>query len=184
MPEDVSCEFDWLCIRARRIHCYRLGHTMNSLRILLFAIPLLVGCAHERVLHVTGPYPDTPCVRRCLDYYVSNFSTNAINHFYVGAAPGGFGVALVYWKEERTIMDYSELVPGSEGAEALAWHHDLKLDRDTVDTQDDIEGSNYLITHRLWVGWMEQCLSRGREYVITLEEARRRSPKRKIPDDI
>ena len=25
MPEDVSCEFEWLCIRARRIHCYRLG---------------------------------------------------------------------------------------------------------------------------------------------------------------
>jgi hypothetical protein len=151
---------------------------------MLLAIPLLAGCAHERVLHVTGPYPDTPCVRRCLDYYVSNFSTNGTNHFYVGATPGGWGVALVYWKEERTIMDYNELDPESEGREALAWQHELKLDRDTVDTEDDIGGSNYLITHRLWVDWMEQCLSRGREYVVTLEEARRRSLKRKTPDDI
>lgn len=81
-------------------------------------------------------------------------------------------------------MDYSERAPHSEGAEAEAWHHDLRLDRDTVDAQDDIGGSTYLITHRLWVDWMEQCLSRGREYVITLEDARRLSPKSKIPDDI
>ena len=81
-------------------------------------------------------------------------------------------------------MDYSELAPDPEGAEPLAWHHDLKLDRDTVDTKDDIGGSTYLVTHRLWVDWMGQCLSRGREYVITLEEARQRSPKRKIPNDI
>lgn len=157
---------------------------MNSVRTLLFAIPLLVGCVHERVTHITGAYSDSPCVRRCLDYYVSNFSTNAINHFYIGAVDIGRGEALVYWKEERTIMDYRELAPDAEGAEALAWYHALKLDRDTVDTQEDIGGSTYLITHRLWVNWMEQCLSRGREYVITLEEASRRSPKRKIPDDI
>ena len=154
------------------------------MRILLFAIPLLAGCARERVLHVTSAYPDTPCIRRCLNYYVSNFSTNAINHFYVGTVHGGWGDALVYWKEERTIMDYSELAPDSVGAEAEAWHHGLKLDRDTVDTRDDIGGSTYLTTHRLWVDWMEQCLSMGRQYVITLEEARKRSPKRKIPDDI
>ena len=160
---------------------------MKSAQLLLLAILLLVGCAHERVLRVTGPYPETNWIRPCLLYWTSNFSTNEVNHFYVGAVvpQGGFNDALIYWSEERTIMDYAELVPDAhEGAEIEAFHHNLKLDRDTVDTEDDIAGSNYLITHRLWVDWMEQCRSRGREYVISLEEARRLYPKKKIPDDL
>ena len=44
------------------------------------------------------------------------------------------------------------------------------------DTPEEIAGSTYLVTHRMWVDWMEQCLSRGREYVISLEEARRYYP--------
>lgn len=73
---------------------------------------------------------------------------------------------------------------GRTHAEIEALNHPLRLDRDTVDMEDDIAGSNYLVTHRLWVDWMEQCLSRGREYVIRLDEARRLYPKKKIPDDI
>ena len=155
---------------------------MNRVRLLLSALLLLTGCAHDRLARVTGAYPDTPCLRRCLAWYVSITSTNATNHFYVGALHGEPYDAFVYWKEERTILDYYELPPDSEGKEALAWHHDLKLDRDTVDTQDDIGGSTYLITHRIWVDWMEQCLSHGRQCVITLDEAQRLYPK-KILDD-
>jgi hypothetical protein len=159
---------------------------MNRTIPMLLSVVLLSGCAHERVMHVTGPYPETQWIKRCLYYWTSNFSTNEVNHFYVGAVKpkGGWNNALVYWSEERTILDYVELAPDArEGAEIEAWHHPLRLDRDTVDTEDDIAGSNYLITHRLWVDWMEQCLSRGREYVIRLDEARRLCPKKKIPDD-
>jgi hypothetical protein len=115
---------------------------------------------------------------------VSNFSTNATNHFYVGTLRGGAFDAFVYWKEERTILEYNELAPEAVRAEAMAFHHDLKLDRDTVDTLDDVGGSTFLVTHHIWLDWMEQCLSHGREYIISLEGARRLSPKRKIPDDI
>ena len=81
-------------------------------------------------------------------------------------------------------MEYAELeADAPPGTEIFAFHHDLKLDRDTVDTPDDIGGSTYLETHRTWVEWMEGCLSRGREYVIILEEARRLSPKVKISDN-
>jgi hypothetical protein len=138
-------------------------------------------------MRVTGPYPDSPCVKRCLEYWTSNFSTNATNHFYVGTVRprGGFADALVYWKEERTIIEYCGLDPDApKGAEIEAFHHDLRLDRDTVDTPEDIGGSTYLITHREWIDWMEPLLLRGREYVITLDEARRLSPKRKIPEGI
>ena len=160
---------------------------MNAVRLSYLFILLAAGCTHERLMRVTGPYPDSPCVKHCLQYWTSNFSTNATNHFYVGVArpPGGFADALVYWKEERTILQYSELAADApKGAEIEAWHHPLKLDRDTVDTPEAIGGSNYLETHRTWVDWMEQCLSRGREYVIPLEEARRLYPKQKIPDGI
>jgi len=160
---------------------------MNSARLLLLLVPLVAGCAHERLLHVTGPYPDSPCIKRCLNYWTSNFSTNATNHFYVAAAKpaGGFVDALVYWKEERTILEYAELFSDiPPGHEILAWHHDLKLDRDTVDTSEDIAGSTYLETHRTWIDWMEGCLSLGREYVILLEDARRLSSKEKILDDL
>jgi hypothetical protein len=140
----------------------------------------------KRYTHVVGPYPESPLIKRCLLYWTSNYSTNAVNHYYVGATKpsGGFCDAFVYWKEERTIIEYAELDPELPvGQEAMAFHHNLKLDRDTVDTDDDKAGSTYLETHRTWVDWMEGCLSQGREYVITLDEARRLSPKRNIQDD-
>ena len=172
----------------QKIHLNNLlGQAVGSLRLPFLLIPFVVGCAHERVLRVTGPYPDSPTIRRCLEYWTSNFSTNTVNHYYVGKVypRGGFADALVYWKEERTILELCELkADAPEGAEAEAWHHTLKLDRDTVDTLDEIGGSNFVETHRTWVDWMEGCLSHGREYVIPLEEAGRLCPKKKIPDDI
>jgi len=157
---------------------------MKSIGLILLLIPLLTGCAEE--FHVVGPYPESPSIKRCLLYWTSNFSTNATNHYFVGATKpsGGFVDAFVYWKEERTILEYSELASDAPaGAEIEAFHHTLKLDRDTVDIEDDIAGSNYLVTHRTWVDWMEGCLSQGREYVITLDEARRLSPKQKLQID-
>ena len=159
---------------------------MRFTRLLILLLPLATGCAHQRLIHVVGPYPESPLIKRSLLWWTSISSTNDINHFYVGATKpaGGFVDALVYWKEERTIIEYRELDSDLPlGREALAFHHWLKLDVDTVDTQDEIAGSNYLETHRTWVEWMEQCLSRGREYVIRLDEARRLYPKKKIPDD-
>jgi hypothetical protein len=155
---------------------------MKLVMLLVLLIPLGTGCANQRFVHVTGPYPESPLIRRCLLWWTSNISTNATNHFYVGAAkPSGGSDALIYWKEERTIIEYHELRPDSPpGAEAQAFHHWIKLDEDTVDTPDEIAGSNYVETHRTWVEWMEQCLSRGRAYVISLKEARKKSPKQKI----
>ena len=159
---------------------------MNRTRLFLVLIPLLAGCVQQRLLHVVGPYPESPSIKRCLLYWTSNFSTNVTNHYYAGATKpsGGFVDAFIYWKEERTLLEYAELeADAPPGTEIFAFHHDLKLDRDTVDTPDDIGGSTYLETHRTWVEWMEGCLSRGREYVIILEEARRLSPKVKISDN-
>src|SRR6185312_13320535 len=152
---------------------------MNSTRLLFLFIPLLTGCANERSLHVTGPYPDSPIIKRCLERMTSVCSTNATNHYFVGAVKPDYGFiqAFIYWKEERTIIEYCGLSPDApDGAEFEAFHHELKLYRDTVDTPEDMEGSNYLVTDREWVDWMEGCISHGTEYVIPLEEARRLFP--------
>jgi hypothetical protein len=44
-------------------------------------------------------------------------------------------------------------------------------DMSTVDTPEDIAGSTYVETDRQWVDWMEQCVAKGRLYVITLDGA-------------
>ena len=146
-------------------------------------IPLLAGCAHIQTLDVKTASYKAPRLERELDFFVSNYSTHETNHFYVGATTinhGQLWSAWVYWKEERTLMTYEELsVDAPEGAEALAWtdHYDLKLDRDTVDTPEDGYGSMYLETHRQWVDWMEQCISKGKPYCVLKVDARKVFPK-------
>jgi len=139
----------------------------------------LVGCARNPdngIMHVVDSDFRSQKIDRELKFYVANFSTHATNHFFIGATKldhGQLVTALVYWKEPRILMDYGELTDDTpEGAEIFAWRgHHLKLGRDTVDTLKDGYGSTYLETHRQWVDWMEQCISKGKPYVITLDEA-------------
>jgi len=158
--------------------------TAFAIRTAIILLPLLfVGCLHEKPLSVkTGTYK-APRLQRELNFFVSNYSSHETNHFYVGPTEVSHGKlisAWVYWKEERTLLTYAE--PDSdtpEGAEAFAWthHFDLKLDRDTVDTPDDINGSTYLETHRQWVDWMEQCVKKGKSYCVLKTAARKIFPK-------
>jgi hypothetical protein len=126
-------------------------------------------------LHIIPLGTSSKKVERALKFYVARFSTHATNHFYVGVTKLDRKeplTALVYWKEARLLMDYGELEDDAPArAEIFALNHPLKLDRDTVDTPEDIAGSTYLATHRQWVTWMEQCISKGGLYVITLDEA-------------
>src|ERR1700677_4739286 len=130
------------------------------MRKLFLLIPLLVGCAHENVAYVKSSKFQSPRIERELKYYVASHSTNDTNHFYVGATEmkdHELIEAFVYWKEEQTLLSYSELdknATDDHDAEAWGPPFGLKLGRDTVDTPEDIDGSNYLVTHRQWVDWM------------------------------
>jgi len=166
-----------------KVHMITTGPLLVLLGFLLAA-----GCASQRsetLLRVTGPYSDA-AIERCLMYWTAHYSTNAVNHYFAGACKprGGWNDAFIYWKEERTLMDYAEpaLDPATKtwqpGDEIFAFHHQLKLDRDTVDTGEEVGGSNGLDTHRQWLDWMEPCLAKGKEYVITLEAARKLFPPR------
>ena len=150
------------------------------MRAILLTALLFTGCArHEDdgLMHVVAADFRAPRLVRSLNYYVAHYSSHATNHFYVGPIEvhdGELVRALVYWKEERTLLPYAELTADTpDGAEVFAWHgHDLKLDRDTVDSPTDITGSAYLVTHRMWMDWMDECVSRGRPYSVLRGDAR------------
>lgn len=145
---------------------------------------LLSGCAHQRFT-VTSNFRSAR-IERELNYYVANFSTHETNHFYVVGTKLDHGLLIegeVYWKEERTILRYAELEPDS-WADMEAWPNDqLKLDRDTVDTQEEADTSSYMETHRTWVEWMERCITRGKPYFVLKSEALRVAPSGNPPHE-
>ena len=161
------------------------------MRALILSVVLLTGCAgstDDSYVQVVASDFHSPKIERELKFYVANFSTHATNHFYVGATKldrGDLVAALAYWKEARILLNYDELVGDTNalnGHEMEAWPlPHWKLDRDTVDTPEDIDGSTYVITHHQWVDWMEQCISEGKLYVISLDEATNLFPNKDRP---
>ena len=135
-------------------------------------ILLLAGCAHERPAQFDPAAFRSPGLERCLQYWVAHFSLHSTNHFYVYPTEvdrGELARALVFWREGGRIMDYLEM---PRGAEAQAWRLRPKVDRDTVLTDERIGISNDMVPHRMWVRLMKQCITRGREYVVSLKQAR------------
>lgn len=152
---------------------------MKHLMSPILALLMLAGCANERPLAIIGSNFRSQRIERELNYYVANFSAHETNHFYVGATKlehSGLIQAIVYWKEERILLDYRELEPDAQH-DSFSWGpHELKLDRDTVDTQEEVGTSDYLETHRTWVDWMEQCIRKGKPYCVLATDARRMFP--------
>ncbi len=147
------------------------------MRTLLLLIPLLAGCVHPRAPQFDPADFHSPGIERCLQYWAVNYSSYATNHFYVCATEvyGGELVrALVYWREGGRLLDYAEV---SRGNEPQAWRLRPKVDRDTVRTDERISASNDLVPHSVWVRWVKECITSGREYVVTLKEAREAFPK-------
>jgi|SRR6185437_793477 len=171
-------------------------NTSPVLLLVLILAAVISGCSGNRVtinghspetdeanhgsLHILPGIVRSKKVDRALGFFAANFSTHATNHFYVAATHLDRAeplTASVYWKEARLLMDYGELADDApDAAEIFALSHPLKLDRDTVDTPEDIAGSTYLETHRQWVAQMERCISIGTLYVIRLDEATNRFP--------
>ena len=147
------------------------------MRALLLLIPLITGCAHRPAPQVAPAEFHSPGIERCLQYWTANFSGHATNHFYVCATDvdrRDLVGALVYWREEGRLLDYAE-VP--KGAEAQAWRLRPKVDRSAILTDEKISSGNDPVPHRVWVHWVGRCITSGKEYVVTLKEARASYPK-------
>lgn len=150
------------------------------MRTLILLIPLLAGCAHPRSQFDAADFI-SPGLERCLHYWTANFSAHPVNHFYVCATDldqGNLVEALVYWREGGRLLDYVE-VP--RGAEAQAWRLRPKVDREALATDENVRNSNHVVPRRVWLRWVNQCITDGREYVVPLKHAREAFPKLKPP---
>jgi hypothetical protein len=151
------------------------------MRALLLLIPLLAGCAHQPARQVEPVEFHSPGIERSLQYWTATFSGQALNHFYVYPTEldqGDLIGALVYWREGGRLLDYSEM---PKGAEAQAWRLRPKVDRTAVLTDETIKGSNDLVAHRVWVKWVRRCITRGKEYVVPLPDAKAAFPAARGP---
>ena len=158
-----------------------IGRTLESMRALFLLIPLLAGCAHPQAPQDAPAAFHSPGIERCLRYWTAHFSGQATNHFYVyptDVDQGDLVGALVYWREGGRLLDYAEV---AKGAEAQAWRLRPKVDRSAVLTDERIRGGNDLVAHRVWINWVRRCITRGKEYVVTLAEATTSYPRSKKP---
>ena len=90
---------------------------------LLTMIAATTGCIRDRPLYTAAPGFNLPRIERELNFYVATHSLRATNHFFAYPTEFQHGEpirAMVYWKEERTLLPYNELEPDSMH-DVLAW---------------------------------------------------------------
>jgi len=158
-----------------------MKRTLWAVRVLLLVLPLLAGCAHPRPQFDPATF-HSPGIDRSLQYWTANFSQYPTNHFYVCATAlyrGELVEALVYWREGGRLLDYAEM---PKGAEAQAWRLRPKVDREALHSDEKISGHNHVVPRRVWVSWVKQCITDGKEYVVPLSQALATFPKPKPPD--
>jgi hypothetical protein len=149
------------------------------MRAILLLIPLLAGCAHPRSAQVNHASFHSPGIERALQYWTANYSGHPANHFFVYATEvdeGELVRALVYWREGGRILDYSE---EPKGAEPNSWRLRPKVDRNALYSDEKVSGSNDVVPHQVWMRWMRECIDEGKEYVISLKDAKAAFPESK-----
>src|SRR5580692_4062150 len=131
---------------------------------LLFSIGLIPAYAQSPPLGINGNFC-SPRIERELNYYVAANPLYSTNHFYVGAIKmdhTNMVEGLVYWKDNGILLSYNEL-PANASHDIFAWQgHSWRLGQDTVDTPEEINGSDYVITTHQWHDWVNQCISKGK----------------------
>lgn len=144
---------------------------------LFFCLFLFSGCA-DHYGNIRGDFY-APRVERELNFYVATHPFYSTNHFFVGALVlqgTNMDSGMVYWKEGNMLLPYDELRPDAT-EDIFAWQHRaLKLGRDTVNSEADLNGSTYMITTANWHDWVNQCSSKGKRYIVLRSDAGRMFP--------
>lgn len=116
----------------------------------------------------TNPYYRDPA--KAIRYLVASSGKNQQRNRFCTVGyrmPQGYLVVWTLWEEERTLL----LWRGSSDADmrlaglAMA-RHSLMLGRDTVATENDINGSTYLVTVDWWISIADDCRKHGEQYEI------------------
>jgi len=154
---------------------------MNSrVAILSASLMLLAGCADDSFPIEFDPRPTRRIDPSLSEYYgpaepalkkllVSKRKNDATNHFCVV----GYEYSAtendvwVHWTEEQRLLlwrDNSDPELREKGL--VSAKSNLKLDKDTVQTPDEINGSSYLVTRAWWQAVAKDCSQHGRSYTV------------------
>jgi hypothetical protein len=115
-----------------------------------------------------NPYYKDPriALKNGVAAYKKNHQTNHL--CVVGYQwPDGYKNVWVHWKEEKELLLWDgALDPDSRAKSFIGFSRSLELGKDTVKTEDDINGSTYLVTEQWWHAVADDCMKHGEKYVI------------------
>ncbi|WP_254699758.1 hypothetical protein [Trinickia violacea] len=123
---------------------------------------------NSRFVVSDDPYYKDPliAIKNGVAAYKKNYRTN---HFCVVGYRWLHGNVNVWvlWKEEEELLLWDgALDPESRADSFNGVHRALKLGRDTVKTENEINGSTYLETEQWWHAVAGDCMKHGEKYVI------------------
>jgi hypothetical protein len=123
---------------------------------------------NQRFVASKNPYYQRP--EDAISSRVADDAKNhRVNHFCVVGYQWKTGVtnAWVLWKEEATLILWEgNRYPDLRKRSLITSRRNLKLGRDTVKTEDDINGSTYLVTEQWWHAIADDCMKHGEKYII------------------
>jgi hypothetical protein len=110
--------------------------------------------------------PPEPAIKKRL---LAQKKNNKIHHFCVIGykLQSGNAHVWVHWIEEKTLLLWRDGNSEESRVKGLTMaYRNLKLGRDTVATQNEIGGSNYLTTHAWWHAVADDCAAHGQKFTI------------------
>ncbi|WP_454765124.1 hypothetical protein [Cupriavidus campinensis] len=130
--------------------------------------PGIAKSADGRTKVAASPYYQNPA--SAMKYLVAKEGKNLQRNRFCAVGYNmhkGYPMTWVLWEEERTLI----LWRGSSDADVRTgglWmaRRNLKLGRDTVATENDINGSTYITTVDWWISVADDCRKHGEQYEI------------------
>lgn len=119
-------------------------------------------------------------MRLALQQFVSQYAShpkNAVQHIHIARVKTDTGETALYgyWKEDQSILIVQFFAHPSEETGLLWLHHKARIDlkTDVVATEEEMSGSNYLVT-RAWAdNIVNTCLQQGQLLLLKRKPARK-----------
>lgn len=119
-------------------------------------------------------------MRQALQLFVTRYashSKNAAQHIYIANVKidSGETALYAYWKEDQSILIMHFFAQTSEEQDLLWLHHKARIDLKTgvVATEEEMSGSNYLVTKAWAEHIVNTCLEHGQLLVLKPKTARK-----------
>lgn len=125
--------------------------------------------AQEASFFSVRKHPGYAQPEKSLELLVRTFGTRRLNHFCVIGYrdPSGDEYAWVRWEEGKALILWEAAADPARPAMLSDSRRYLRLDKDVVASEEEVNGSSYLVT-REWVKSVKNdCESHGDKFVIS-----------------